>query len=744
MSKPRQLDPIGASAQFEQAQGLHRAGQLGLAESHYARAVKLDPGLDEAWHLLGVIAFQQGQHAKAIRQFHKALALRPRHAQAHNNLALALKAKGDRTAARAAFAQALAVRPEYVEAALNLGLLEAEAGELAAAEATFRLALAWQPERVELLTNLGNLLRRAGRSDPAVALLKRAHDIAGDADSAGNLALALLDQGDYPAAREIAARALALAPQERLWLEALGAAERLAGDVDAALLTLERANAAAVADTDTDSSAGTALELGMVRQAAGDDGGARSAFAQAQARAPAWLKPRWFEALALNTLNGDEAAIDADLARFGAGLARLRSDLDAAPAPEALLEAAASISAMRLAYRPAQVQALEYGFGDLIGAAVGRALPALCDQPAPRAGGARIRVGWVSSYFGAHTVSRYFGRLIDALPRSEFELLLWSTADRDDARSAALAARVDRFERPRGSLAELGAQIRAADLDLLIYPDIHLDPRQQVLAAMRLAPQQWALYGHPATSGLASIDCFVSGAALEPPAAQRHYRERLILLPGLGAAPEAPSAAPDRAWFDGVRDRQPWLVCAQSLSKLTPAFERAAAAILAQSGARLLLFDRGAALGRRYAQGLAQRLAASAVDIRAQVHVLPARSYAEFLGALAGADLVLDTPWFSGGATSLDALALGVPVLTLEGAFARGRQTAAMLRLVGADELIASDEADYVRRAHVLLAERERHRALGERIGKAAPALFEPTAVAAAFKAQIRAAVAPR
>jgi predicted O-linked N-acetylglucosamine transferase (SPINDLY family) len=719
-----------AQQQLQLALAMHRAGRFGLAESHYLRVVKLDAAQDEAWHLLGVVAFQQGLATKAIKHFRKALELRPRHAQALNNLALALKATGDFVGARDAFAAALEVRPEYVEAALNLGLLEEARGDFVAAESVWRQALAWRPDDAAVLTCLGNLMRRLERSEEAVAVLSRVHNLAAGAESAGNLALALIDVGRYREARALAETACSEEPDTALWREALGTAARLEGDAELAVAALEQAVAM------PEASAGTWLELGLARNAAGQGSDARGAFAEASRRAPMWPKARWLSALALDPLNGDDVAIEADLARYADGLDRIEGWLarDRTASVDALLEASASVSNLHLHYRPRDTRGLHERFGDLVGAVVARAVPALADPPARRDGGDRLRVGVIGSFFGRHSVSRYFNALVGGLDPRRFEVRCWSTADAEDGVSAALAARVAAYERVRGTLAGLGGAIRNAELDVLVFPDMGLDPRQQVIASMRLAPVQLALAGHPVSTGLRTIDTFLSGAALEPVDADAHYRERLIRLPGLGAAPTAPNAVPHRAWFDAWRDPRPTIVCAQGLPKLTPAFELAVTRILREADARLIVFDRGHTLGRRWLAGLAERLSGADLDVERSVTVLPVRPYAEFLGALAGADLVLDTPWFSGGATSLDAIAIGAPVLAWQSPYARGRQTGAMLGLCGCPELVADGADDYVARALDLLRDRERHADLGARLAAAAPRLFDPAPVVAAFE----------
>ena len=89
---------------------------------------------------------------------------------------------------------------------------------------------------------------------------------------------------------------------------------------------------------------------------------------------------------------------------------------------------------------------------------------------------------------------------------------------------------------------------------------------------------------------------------------------------------------------------------------------------------------------------------------------------------------------WSGGNTSLDALASGLPLVTLPGAFMRGRQSAAMLTDLGLDELIAADAADYVEKAVALGRDRERREALAARIAEGRGRLFERDEPVRAFE----------
>lgn len=704
---------------FAKAQAYHRSGQFGLAESHYLRVTKLDARNAEAWHLLGVAVYQMGKVDKAISHYRRAVELRPRAAEMLNNLALALRAKGDLAAAADYFAQALRARPEYVPAAYNLALLREQAGDAAAAEQAYRQALVGEPDALNTLTNLGNLLRKQGRLDEAERFLLRAQQChSKDATANGNLALLRLDQARHAQARELAEAATRLQPQAAPWWEALGTALRLAQDADAAVVPLQRA-ASLAPDV-----AAIHLQLALAQQESGNADAAQQSFAQALALAPQWERARWEAALSVPAIPADDAAVATALAHFDSGIAALLRDPGR---PEAAFEAAQCVGIFGLHYLPGDHTARQRRFGELITAVAAQARPHYAQPPGWRAlaHGGRLRVGFVSAYLHQHVVERYFGGWILGLAPARFERHVWYTGASADARTAALRAAVDHYAEPEGSFDELAAALHSAQLDVVIYLDVGLDPRQQALAALRLAPLQCAAYGHPVSTGLATIDYFLSAQALEPADAAAHYSESLLSLPGLGCEPRPPAAA---AAFDVAAelraDGRPLLLCLQNLIKLPPAFDDVLARVLVQSGARLVMFNRGHGITARYRARLVTALRLYGLDPDDCLHLEDARPYAQFLALVRQADLILDSPGFSGGGTSLDALGMGTPVLTFDGFFARGRQTAAMLRMLDLPQLVASSDDDYVAKAVALCADPAARQKLRTQIEQCNAGLF--------------------
>jgi protein O-GlcNAc transferase len=130
---------------------------------------------------------------------------------------------------------------------------------------------------------------------------------------------------------------------------------------------------------------------------------------------------------------------------------------------------------------------------------------------------------------------------------------------------------------------------------------------------------------------------------------------------------------------------------------------------------------------------IARVLEAHGLSMRERLIVLPPLPHDDYLRVNMTCDAMLDTLYWSGGNTSLDALACGLPVVTLPGDHMRGRQSAAMLELVGTPELVARDGDDYVRIATRLAGDPAWRNALATRIGDGRAAIFDTVAPVEAF-----------
>jgi len=172
------------------------------------------------------------------------------------------------------------------------------------------------------------------------------------------------------------------------------------------------------------------------------------------------------------------------------------------------------------------------------------------------------------------------------------------------------------------------------------------------------------------------------------------------------------------------------LLYPQSLFKVHPENDELIAAVLAGApAATLVLFEgRHPALTDRFMRRLERAFVARGLAIRERALVLPSLSHPDYLRVNRVCDAMLDTLHWSGGNTSLDALACGLPIVTLPGALMRGRQTAGMLDVMGAHDLIARSRDDYVRIAVKLATDAPWREEQCRRIVKGRDRLFDDRA----------------
>ena len=342
----------------------------------------------------------------------------------------------------------------------------------------------------------------------------------------------------------------------------------------------------------------------------------------------------------------------------------------------------------------------------------------------------RIRIGYVASSVRFQTIIGYFINWFRLADRTRFELHLFPLEESRDALAGFVEQDFD-VGHPASTGREQAAQrISAAGIDVLVYLEVGMSPLAHALSALRLAPVQCLAAGHPVSSGMDSIDYFLSPESMEPTDAQAHYRERLELLPGVGICmPARRDPAPDKT--RGDFDLEPDSVVftsPQSLWKYRPGDEHAYARILAgtDNDAIMLFVDEGMpARARAFAFRLRAACEALGVDFDARVRITPRKGYADYLALLGMCDVFLDSFHWSGGVTTFDALALGVPVVTLPGTRMRGRQSYGMLKELGIEDTIACNVDDYVRIACGLGRDPAWRKDLSARILAAHPRLFD-------------------
>ena len=322
----------------------------------------------------------------------------------------------------------------------------------------------------------------------------------------------------------------------------------------------------------------------------------------------------------------------------------------------------------------------------------------------PAAPGERIRIGIVSAHVYAHTIWKLITRgWLTQLDRTRFQVSCYMVSGIDDAETnharGICGIRDERFVAGARTIPAWRDTILADRPHVLLYPEVGMDPTTMHLAALRLALVQCASWGHPVTTGLPTMDYFLTADGMEPPDGDAHYTEKLVRLPNLSIYYEPVVAAAELMAREAIGLRPDACVywCGQSLYKYLPQHDHVFARIARQvPGSQFVFID---LLNTHLAKFRGRlELAFAAEGLRAEEHcvILDRLSAEQFSSVLGLSDVYLDSIGWSGGNTTLESLEHGLPIVTIAGEFMRGRHTLAIAQQMGLDEAVVRSIDDYI------------------------------------------------
>ena len=322
----------------------------------------------------------------------------------------------------------------------------------------------------------------------------------------------------------------------------------------------------------------------------------------------------------------------------------------------------------------------------------------------PAAPGERIRIGIVSAHVYAHTIWKLITRgWLTQLDRTRFQVSCYMVSGIDDAETnharGICGIRDERFVAGARTIPAWRDTILADRPHVLLYPEVGMDPTTMHLAALRLALVQCASWGHPVTTGLPTMDYFLTAHGMEPPDGDAHYTEKLVRLPNLSIyyEPVVVAAALTAREAFGLRPDACVYWCGQSLYKYLPQHDQVFARIARQvPGSQFVFIDLLNTHRAKFRGRL--ELAFAAEGLRAEEHcvILDRLSAEQFSSVLGLSDVYLDSIGWSGGNTTLESLEHGLPIVTIAGEFLRGRHTLAIAQQMGLDEAVVRSIDDYI------------------------------------------------
>jgi tetratricopeptide (TPR) repeat protein len=390
------------------------------------------------------------------------------------------------------------------------------------------------------------------------------------------------------------------------------------------------------------------------------------------------------------------------------------------------------------AYSPLNMRELLEPFHGLLHAAFTplrrrlRAAPQLLRDRLPSAtlpepGQRRIRLGLLSANFSSHSNLQAFGGLIHHLNRQRFELILiHSSTTVVDQAHLEVNGLADHVVYLHPDIRDSEPLLRSLSLDILFFTDRGFSTYDFVVPDLRTCGIQITGWGVPHTSGLGSIDYYLSSALLEGPEHQEEYSEQLVLLDGLPGclmAKDITYRLLDRNYFFLPNDRV-ILGCLQNCWKIHPDFDLLLERIARQLPEALFVFvDCGIDSANQRFQ---ERLARRAPRASEQALFLARCDPPDFLSLCDCLDLQLDTPYYGAGVTAYLSMYVGTPTVALAGDRLRDRTVAAIYRYLNIDNApVARTFGDYVEQVVDLAMNPARRLALKKATVAAAHRLYD-------------------
>jgi predicted O-linked N-acetylglucosamine transferase (SPINDLY family) len=307
----------------------------------------------------------------------------------------------------------------------------------------------------------------------------------------------------------------------------------------------------------------------------------------------------------------------------------------------------------------------------------------------------RLRIGYVSSHFCHQAATFAFAGVILHHDREQFEVTCYSDTPREDAITERLRARADMWRcTARQTDDKLTELIRADGVDILVDLVGHMSGHRLLVFARKPAPIQVTAWGEPTGTGLKAMDYLFSDPVLVPAGERERLAEKVVDLPnflGYWAAESLPMPGPLPALASGYLTFGSF----NRLDKIQDPVVRTWAEILrAVPKARIVIKNRWFSDSAHRDRIIA--LFADNDVASERVELLSSTARVDHFSAYQGIDLALDPFPHGGGMTTLDALWMGVPVVTFPGRTISSRLAAATLTAAGLTDFIAPDLQAYV------------------------------------------------
>lgn len=629
------------------------------AKTFYDQVLQANPKQPDALQWLGVVSHKLGYSMRALELIHEALVISPRNAFYYSTLGNVLKDIYEYEQAVESYRKALAIKPDQADVHNNLGVVQYLQGNLKESVESYQRALILVPRYAEALNNMGTVFEAQGNQEAALDAYRHVLDFSPNCERSYFNIGKVLHEKKPEAAIPYFQTAVALKPD------------------------FYEAN----------------LALAKLLHLQGEIAQAQAAYARCYAiKASPGIKV--LSALMLPPVMGTLNEVLAVRSRFESNLAQLTASNIAFDDP---LNEYCDTN-FHLAYHGLNDKELQVKLANFYA----QACPSLMFV-APHCAhsnslGVNKRIGVLSKFITNHSVALSFSGIISALAAAEgFDVALISTVDSGQASIFETYPNFDgQYMQITGDLGKARDQIAALKLDVLVYLDIGMEAFSYFLAFSRLAPVQCVMGGHPVTTGIPTIDYYLSAELSELEYAQEHYSEKLVVLP-FGAfyfeRPVLPAAHKTRLDLN-LPETGNIYACPMTLHKLHPDFDEVIERILQldSTGHVVLFADRKFSSWQKQ---LESRFTLTiSVDVLSRILFVPwVSDKQDFMQVLSASAVVLDPFHFGIGTTAIPLCLVGTPFVTKPSEFLRGRAGLYFCNLMDIMECVVQDTEGYAKKA---------------------------------------------
>ena len=318
----------------------------------------------------------------------------------------------------------------------------------------------------------------------------------------------------------------------------------------------------------------------------------------------------------------------------------------------------------------------------------------------------RLRVGYVSGdLHRQHPVNVFLLPVLQRHDHAQLEVFVYQTGTMIDEYTRMARACADHW-REAAHLDDIALHRLIVDdrIDVLVDLAGHTATHRLGVSAMRAAPVQMSYLGYPHSTGLPCIDWMIADAVVAPPGDERLFTEKVARVSGsvFCWAPVDEYPLPPDA--QAVPDRPVVFASFNNLLKVDDATLRVWARILRQAPQSRLLLKSAVLADPVVVQRSLERFAHEGVGAD-RLELRGPSELSLMMQEYLAVDVALDPFPYNGGTTSLQALWMGCPMVSLQGQNFVSRMGASFLTHLGRSEWLAHSEDDYVAKALALAAE---------------------------------------